>query len=265
MKTQNSIISGIVTSTLLLSVPLAAGSYNPPIEVSIGKVDLSSRTAHAKELLGRGYRKSTARLHESNRHLSQTILKRVQARLPRAEKAKAGTLTRTIVSESRRRGLDPIFVLAVIDTESSFNPHTRGRFGELGLMQLKPETAQWIADKEGWKFEGDKSLFDPNVNVRLGIAYMDWLRNRFKSVPLKYVSAYNMGPQNVRRLLASNVEPFEYKKRVMDHYVGIYNELKPTVIHVQKGSLTKHGAVIAKKSTISAKMRVAEAGQTGAL
>lgn len=210
---------------MALTAPLVAGSHLRHEDLSFGKVDLQVRTRHAKELLGTHYRKSAARLYENDQELSRRIHQKLQRRLPKSFQAQTALITRTLLVESRRHGLDPVFVLAVIQTESSFNPLVRGSFGEIGLMQIKPDTAAWISQKEGWSWAGDESLENPMVNLRLGIAYLGWLKNRFPSRPAKYVTAYNMGPGNLRRLLASNIEPREYKSKVMQNYRSIYQQM----------------------------------------
>ncbi|MFX5793561.1 transglycosylase SLT domain-containing protein, partial [Acinetobacter baumannii] len=70
--------------------------------------------------------------------------------------------------------------VAVIDTESSFRPNARGSHGEIGLMQLKPSTAQWIARRHGLPWWGPATLLDPAAIVRLGAAYLSDIRNRLE-------------------------------------------------------------------------------------
>ena len=185
-----------------------------------------STVAHARELMGSGYAKSRVAAGEKFGSPRWLILGRLTDRLPKKWRSSARALTKTIQAEARRYSLDPLFVLAVIETESSFNPEARGDSGEIGLMQLLPSTARWIARerKLGWK--GDKQLSSPSWSVRFGTAYIDFLRKRFDAHSRLYISAYNMGPKNVERSLEHRVWPKDYAKRVMTHYLEYYDELQ---------------------------------------
>ncbi|WP_413293429.1 lytic transglycosylase domain-containing protein [Bdellovibrio sp. HCB185ZH] len=197
----------------------------------IETVNEASRVAHAKELLGGRYKGSAAQKIEGRVALNLMIYKKVQGYLEPQWKNRAGDISSAIISESDKFNLDPVFVMAIIKTESTFNPLTVGSFGEIGLMQIKPDTAQWIANKYGIPWKGKKTLTNPVTNIRIGAAYMDYLRKQFPGKANKYVSAYNMGPKNVRRLLAQNVMPEEYNGRVMKNYKDFYTGLAdaPTI------------------------------------
>jgi soluble lytic murein transglycosylase len=150
------------------------------------------------------------------------ILEHIRASLPKSHRKQAGLLTQTIISESHAQGFDPVFVLAVIQTESQFNPIAIGGVGEIGLMQIRPETAEWMANKLKVKWRGKNSLKNPITNVKLGIAYMAWLRTQMGPNSVRYVAAYNMGPKAVRRLIAQKIRPKEYRGRVMMNYELLY-------------------------------------------
>lgn len=189
-----------------------------------------ARAAHARELLGKKYEGSTAQLLEKSNTLSMGIFNEVYGRLPTNFKSQAVDLSSTLLQEAEKYKVDPVFVLAVIITESSFNPMARGSFGEIGLMQIKPDTAQWIAKKYGLPWEGSKTLENPASNVRLGMAYFDYLRGKFEGHANKYVSAYNMGAGNVYRLYAKERTPRDYSLRVMKNYNATYRHLATTTI-----------------------------------
>lgn len=189
---------------------------------SLTRINEASRVAHAKELLGRDYGGSSAQILEGQKSLHKTLQAKVRNSLPPKWKAQAQSITETVITESAKYHLDPVFVLAVIKTESKFNPLAKGRFGEIGLMQIKPSTAEWIAHKNKITWKGKKTLENPSANIRIALAYMDYLRTKFHRKALKYVSAYNMGPSNVQRLLSKNLKPAEYNARVMKNYHDIY-------------------------------------------
>ena len=189
----------------------------------IEQVHEASRISHAKELLGQSYLGSDAQKLEGEDTLNQMILEKVQAGLAPRWKSQAHSIASTVITEAARYNFDPIFVLAVIKTESKFDPLVVGRFGEIGLMQIKPDTAEWIAKKNRLPWSGKRTLQNPAQNIRIGLAYMNYLRAKFQKTPVKYVSAYNMGPLNVKRLIAKNIKPAEYNERVMRNYHDLYS------------------------------------------
>ena len=134
-------------------------------------------------------------------------------------------LSTTILKEAEKYQIDPVFVVAVIKTESAFNPLALGTHGEIGLMQIKPDTAKWIAEKANIPWKGPKTLENPSMNVRIGMAYFNYLRESFDGHANKYVSAYNMGALNVRRKYSSGEAPKEYSTRVMRNYNETYKRL----------------------------------------
>jgi soluble lytic murein transglycosylase len=194
-------------------------------QVSLIPLNEKIRSAHAKELLGKGYARSPARQVENVSTLGMAIFNDVYRNLPKKYRGTAVDLSTTILRESEKYEIDPVFVVAVIKTESSFNPTARGSHGEIGLMQLKPDTARWIAEKVKLPWHGPKTLENPSMNVRLGLAYFNYLRYRFDGHANKYVSAYNMGALNVDRKYSAGEAPKEYSTRVMRNYNETYKRL----------------------------------------
>ena len=97
------------------------------------------------------------------------------------------------------QSLDPALVSAVILCESSFDPRAESRLGARGLMQLMPDTAEWIAHKyneDGAGYSFDK-LYDPETNIRYGTWYLGYLSRRFDGDATKIVCAYHAGQGNV--------------------------------------------------------------------
>lgn len=110
-------------------------------------------------------------------------------------------LSRAIVREADRHGLDPLLVVAVIRNESSFNPYAVSRVGAMGLMQLMPDTGRWLLERRGLKLGRPQNLYDVELNVELGTSYLSELVARFGSVERALV-AYNAGPAAARKILA---------------------------------------------------------------
>ncbi|HXH31507.1 MAG TPA: lytic transglycosylase domain-containing protein [Bacteriovoracaceae bacterium] len=154
--------------------------------------------------------------------INTKITSTLKKRLPKIYRSSAGQISKTIISEAARYGLDPLIITAVIASESNFNPKAIGPVGEIGLMQLRTSTAKWISRKMKIPWKGEQSLRNPNVNIRIGTAYLSYLRQQFvgKSGYL-YLAAYNMGIGSVNRVLARKVEPKIYSHKVMKNYLAL--------------------------------------------
>jgi len=101
-----------------------------------------------------------------------------------------------------RERLEPALVLALMREESSFRPAVSSPAGARGLMQLMPATAAEVARKQGLGGFRTELLYEPAVNVRLGVAYLDGLVGRFPGRPAAAIGGYNAGPGAVGRWLA---------------------------------------------------------------
>lgn len=95
-------------------------------------------------------------------------------------------------------GVDSRFTLDLIRRESTFNAGAVSSKGAMGLMQLMPSTARWLALKAGVPWKGDEILFDPVKNVELGTAYLAYLSQDFRGDKLLR-AAYQSGPNWVRK------------------------------------------------------------------
>jgi len=122
----------------------------------------------------------------------------------------AARYTDTILRESRRFDVPPSLVLAVMETESAFNPRARSAIPAFALMQLVPASAGLDAHRF---IKGDaagapdpESLYDPDTNIELGTAYLKLLDTRYlrdvekrESRLYSAIAAYNTGTGNVAR------------------------------------------------------------------
>lgn len=106
-----------------------------------------------------------------------------------------------IVREATRNRLDPLLVVAVIRTESSFDSYAVSSVGAMGLMQVMPDTGKWLLQRKGAKLGRRSNLFDPELNIEVGTAYLADLIARFGSVE-KALVAYNAGPGGAAKILA---------------------------------------------------------------
>jgi soluble lytic murein transglycosylase-like protein len=95
-----------------------------------------------------------------------------------------------IRDHARLNGVRPDLVRAVVQVESGFNPRARSPKGALGLMQLMPATIREF---------GVRNPFNPEDNVRAGVAYLRQLIDRYDGNEQLALAAYNAGPSAVDR------------------------------------------------------------------
>ena len=129
--------------------------------------------------------------------------------------------------------LEPALVMAVIHTESSFNPMARSRIPAYGLMQIVPRTAGKDAAKAIYgksRLLQPQYLFDPDKNIRAGAAYLHVLNYRYlkgihnpESRLYCMIAAYNTGTANV-------ASAFIDQKSMQKAYAHI-NHLEPSEVY----------------------------------
>jgi soluble lytic murein transglycosylase-like protein len=116
-----------------------------------------------------------------------------------------------IEEHARLNSIRSDLVRAVVQVESGFNPYAVSQKGALGLMQLMPATAQQF---------GVRNPFDPQENVRAGVAYLRQLLDRYENDERLALAAYNAGPGAVDRH-GQNVPPY----RETRDYVARINKM----------------------------------------
>ncbi len=120
-----------------------------------------------------------------------------------------------IRTAAERHQMSVDLVLAVIEVESQFDAFAVSRVGAMGLMQIVPATGEALAARHGVSWNGPRTLFDPVVNVQLGIAYLSELQSRFGHLPTA-LAAYNWGPTSIRKRLHRGAPiPRGYARRVL--------------------------------------------------
>lgn len=142
-----------------------------------------------------------------------------EKRLPAGYKQESKKLGRLLLQLCDQYQFSPTFILSVIETESTYRVNARSRSGAVGLMQLLPNTAREMGAKFKINYEGDVDLYNPATNLKLGVAYLSWLRRQFGH-SVHYVAAYNVGPTALKRRLASG----DYELGAIDRYVRTIHE-----------------------------------------
>ncbi len=94
--------------------------------------------------------------------------------------------------------IDPAFVAAVIKRESDYDPYAISRVEARGLMQIMPDTGEWLAGKvDVYDFTVDV-LYTPETNIKMGCWYLGYLSRMFDGDPILVASAYHAGQNNVK-------------------------------------------------------------------
>jgi soluble lytic murein transglycosylase-like protein len=149
-------------------------------------------------------------------------------RLHNPSKQNTETLAHIIVHESEKAGYDPLFVAAVIRSESMFRHGATSSRGAKGLMQLMPSTGKYISEREKIALTRAEDLNDPATNVRLGIAYLKYLDRKFNGNRERVLIAYNWGPSNVLLSMRGGVKPptqsLQYAKTILSAHNQWQNE-----------------------------------------
>ncbi len=104
----------------------------------------------------------------------------------------------TLDEEAAERGIDPLFLAALVRQESYWDPVAGSHAGALGLTQVIPPTGQGIANALGYSSFRASDLFRPAVALEFGAYYLGGQIARFGD-PLLALTAYNAGPGNAVR------------------------------------------------------------------
>lgn len=108
-----------------------------------------------------------------------------------------------IRKNAMRYNHDPNLLLAIIQTESNFRWTKVSSKGAIGLMQIMEDTANWVIDQSGYGEDVRQSLAHPTVNIAIGSWYLRYLLEQYDQNLVVALAAYNAGPGNVNRWLAS--------------------------------------------------------------
>ena len=152
-------------------------------------------------------------------------------------KTRAERFKEEVLTQSKRFNIDPAIAMAIMQTESSFNPKARSNIPAFGLMQLVPKSGARDAYNHVYKQDklvSGKYLYVPSNNIELGCAYISKIRHAYfkniqndKSAYYCTISAYNTGPGNVAKAITgtTKLRPTTQKVNTMEPD-QVYNTLK---------------------------------------
>jgi soluble lytic murein transglycosylase len=136
---------------------------------------------------------------------------------------------------------DPYLLAAIIKAESNFDSRAVSAKGARGLMQIMPETGEWVAGQLGYASFKKDQLFEPETNIKFGAWYLDDLDKEYDGSTILMLAAYNGGRGNVSdwiegKDLSGSVStidqiPFpetkDYVKKVLSYhkkYIDLYGQ-----------------------------------------
>lgn len=102
--------------------------------------------------------------------------------------------------------LQPAFVTAIIRHESSFRTNAESSVGARGLMQLMPDTAEWIAGKLDDNNYHYDNMWEAEHNIRYGCWYLGYLSKLFHGDPVLISAAYHAGQTTVTQWLSDRTK-----------------------------------------------------------
>lgn len=125
-------------------------------------------------------------------------------------------------------------VLAVIKAESDFKKDAVSKSGALGLMQLIPDTAKWIASELGEEYSKEK-MFNEETNIKFGCFYLNYLFSKFKDKDV-VICAYNAGEGVVRNWINEDGSldrskiSFDETKKYLERVNVFYDSYKSNIL-----------------------------------
>ncbi len=205
----------------------------------------------------------------------RTGLPRISARLGnRSAREEGGYFTSAVYPELpwEPKGsykLEPALIYAIVRQESRYDQNAKSHSGALGLMQIMPATAKYVAKKRGYsKMPNNVNLTDPEFNMTIGQDYVEYLlKNRLvKGDVVSMLVSYNAGPGNLqkwRKRIESNDDPLlfiemlpvhetrDYVERVMANY-WIYRSREskdlPSLAALAQGKSASYASIMTANS-----------------
>jgi soluble lytic murein transglycosylase len=116
----------------------------------------------------------------------------------------------SIAKWSQQRQLNSLLVTGLMRQESRFEPKITSSAGAVGLMQVMPDTAEWVAKQISLK---EYNLQNPDDNINLGTWYLDYTHQEYTNNSMFAIASYNAGPGSVADWIK------QYGKDDLDRFV----------------------------------------------
>ncbi len=101
-----------------------------------------------------------------------------------------------IGTEAQAHDIDPFLYFSMIRQESLFEEGARSWAAAQGLAQIIPDTARWVAERQGHADWSNELIYRPYINVNFGAYYFDWVRDYLDGNEVSALVGYNAGPGN---------------------------------------------------------------------
>ena len=156
------------------------------------------------------------RIHELEKRLETfRSVQELSSGFIESEKVK---IARAVWNWSQNLEVSPLWITALIMTESSFKNGAVSQKGAVGLMQVKPSVAFGIILRHRLSWEALERLHEPETNINLAGYYLWELGRRFGDISAT-LTAYNYGEEQVARWLATGTPlPQDFSEKVRAHY-----------------------------------------------
>lgn len=106
-----------------------------------------------------------------------------------------------IAHYAKKNKLDPAWIYALMRQESAFFHYALSPVGAMGLMQLMPDTARYVANKNSIALPSQYHLYLPEKNIELGTTYLRYLNEKWHNHPVIATASYNAGPGRTKQWL----------------------------------------------------------------
>ena len=207
------IITLIIAGVVFLSVPVQVGMANEVRNKSKRVVPIKKVSVQKQKPLNQGIPIVENKIHAK----IKSVITDYKTGLNDNEKAQ---ISKFILKQSKKYGYDPLFLTALIITESSFNHRAKSKVGALGLMQIRLRTGKALATEANMKWRGKHTLYHPENNIALGSYYLSKLIKRFGNMKTA-LEAYNHGPTRTARHLRRGKRTKKYSRKVFEIYQQI--------------------------------------------
>jgi len=241
------------TADELLSKPIPSAANTTTDEVLYLKAHALERAGHTQDAIrffsmipdnlesyygGLATNRLAAIKDENARQRASERSETVRASIERQAAAYPAAFRFQVLSESKKRALDPRLVLSIMKQESQFKPNAKSPSAARGLLQLTIDAAQKYAPRAGLKQVSDDLLYQPGTNIAVGTEYLADLSRMFAGLAEAIAASYNGGEDNVARWLGRTnqsdagvftaevgfAESKNYVFKVMSYYRG-YRQL----------------------------------------